>query len=78
MSDNRLTATRWTVLQMLQIGFEGYLTLEMRNQGGDSLVIMPGMPICKIVFDWLDEPTEQAFTTCASSHIERNGRAAWL
>jgi dCTP deaminase len=40
-------------------GFQGYLTLEMRNQGGDSLVIEEGMPICKIVFRWLDEPTEQ-------------------
>jgi dCTP deaminase len=42
-------------------GWHGYPTIELRNQGGDALIILAGMPICQMVFHLLDEPTESPY-----------------
>lgn len=38
-------------------GWYGYLTLELKNLGHDTLMINKGAPIAQIIFDKLDEDT---------------------
>ena len=39
-------------------GFIGHLTLEICNHTARPMVLTKGMPICQLVFEKLDEPTE--------------------
>lgn len=38
-------------------GWEGYLTIEISNHSDLPILLQKGMPICQIVFEWLDEET---------------------
>ena len=42
-------------------GFIGYITLEAVNQTNRPIEIKIGMPIVQLVFELLDEPTEQPY-----------------
>lgn len=42
---------------VIEPGWQGYLTLEIVNNGTDKIYFHPGYPIAQIVFQWLDEPT---------------------
>lgn len=42
-------------------GWRGYLTLEIINHGTDPIWLSPGTPIAQVVFEQLDEPTEQPY-----------------
>ena len=42
-------------------GFRGWLTIEVTNNTDYTLVFEEGDPICKLVFYWLDEPTEMPY-----------------
>lgn len=46
---------------VIEPGWRGYLTLELTNHGSSNLRLSPGMPIAQIVFQWLDEETEQPY-----------------
>lgn len=39
-------------------GWEGYLTLELKNQGTKPIKLVEGQPIAQMVFRWLDRPTD--------------------
>lgn len=39
-------------------GWFGYLTLELKNLGNETLVIKQGSPIAQIIFDQLDRATQ--------------------
>lgn len=47
---------------VIEPGWEGWLTLELKNQGNKSLRIESGDPIAQILFERLDEPTEQPYS----------------
>jgi dCTP deaminase len=46
---------------VIEPGWRGYLTLELANHGPNRLVIEAGSPIAQIIFELLDEPTEQPY-----------------
>jgi dCTP deaminase len=46
---------------IIEPGWRGYLTLELANHGQNRLVIEAGSPIAQIIFEMLDEPTEQPY-----------------
>lgn len=46
---------------VLEPGWKGFLTLELKNQGLERIVLRAGSPIAQIIFRLLDEPTEQPY-----------------
>lgn len=42
---------------VIEPGWEGFLTLELKNQGIDIINLEAGSPIAQIVFHFLDRPT---------------------
>jgi dCTP deaminase len=46
---------------VIEPGWEGYLTLELKVVGYRFLRVRPGSPIAQVVFEWLDEPAEQPY-----------------
>ena len=63
VADKSTWARRGLAVQntILEPGWEGYLTIELSNHGGETLVIADGTPIAQIVFHQLLEPTEQPY-----------------
>lgn len=47
---------------IIEPGWCGYLTLELSNNSDVFHLIKKGMPIAQVVFEFLDEPTEQSYT----------------
>jgi dCTP deaminase len=47
---------------LIDPGFRGNLTLELVNQGPETIVVNSGDPIAQIVFHFLDEPTEKPYS----------------
>lgn len=47
---------------VIEPGWWGYLTLELKNQGPERIVIRPGDPIAQILFHRLDEPTNAPYS----------------
>lgn len=47
---------------IIEPGWRGYLTLELTIHSHQVIPIWPGMPIAQIVFETLDEPTEQPYS----------------
>lgn len=47
---------------VVEPGWCGFLTLELKNHGNKSLRIEGGDPIAQILFERLDEPTEQPYS----------------
>ena len=43
-------------------GWCGYLTLELTNDSDDRYVIRAGTPIAQVIFEQLDQPTEQPYS----------------
>ena len=43
-------------------GWRGWLTLEISNNSLQPVIIATGTPICQVVFEMLDEPTELAYS----------------
>lgn len=46
---------------VIEPGWKGYLTLELKNQDNEELWLPIGSPIAQIVFHILDEPTEMPY-----------------
>lgn len=46
---------------VIEPGWFGHLTYELKNQGAETLQIVSGDPIAQIIFHRLDEPTERAY-----------------
>lgn len=46
---------------VVDAGFYGWLTLELKNQGHDNLTIEAGCPIAQMIFHLLDEPTNRPY-----------------
>jgi len=47
---------------LIDAGFKGNLTLELKNTAKNIVQIQQGDPICQLVFHWLDEPTDRPYT----------------
>jgi len=47
---------------VIEPGWKGYLTLELKNQGDARLKIIAGSPIAQVVFHILDKPTELPYS----------------
>lgn len=43
-------------------GWRGYLTLEISNNSDEIIDIAAGEPICQVIFELLDEPTDIPYT----------------
>jgi len=43
---------------VIEPGWEGYLTLEIKNHGNEPVVLFAGQGICQVIFQRLDEPTD--------------------
>jgi dCTP deaminase len=43
---------------VIEPGWKGFLTLELKNQGIERIYLPAGSPIAQIIFRYLDEPTE--------------------
>lgn len=43
-------------------GFIGNLTLELANHGDEPIILRKGDPICQILFEWLDQPTDRPYS----------------
>lgn len=46
---------------IVEPGWRGYLTLELSNNWKNNLHLSAGSPIAQVVFEYLDEPTEQPY-----------------
>lgn len=46
---------------LIDPGFRGNLTLELVNHSEDRIFLKAGDPICQIVFQFLDEPTDRPY-----------------
>lgn len=46
---------------VLEPGWEGYLTLELKNMSRQSIYLPQGVPIAQVVFTYLDQPTEMPY-----------------
>lgn len=42
-------------------GFTGDITLELKNDGKDNLILVPGMTIAQISFQWLAAPAQRPY-----------------
>jgi dCTP deaminase len=42
-------------------GWCGFLTLELRNDTDEEVLIVSGCPIVQIKFEWLDQPTDRPY-----------------
>lgn len=47
---------------VIEPGWRGYLTLELKNQGKKHIVLQAGDPIAQVLFYRLDEPTEAPYS----------------
>lgn len=47
---------------VIEPGWQGFLTLELVNNSGKPLLILPGFPIAQIIFMRMEEPTEKPYT----------------
>lgn len=47
---------------IIEPGWRGYLTLEISNNGYRDHELEAGQPIAQIIFELLDEPTEQVYS----------------
>jgi dCTP deaminase len=61
--DKSTWARRFLAVQntIIEPGWRGHLTLELSNHGMTSIKLQAGMPIAQIIFELLDEPTEQPY-----------------
>jgi dCTP deaminase len=59
---------------VIEPGWRGYLTLELTNHGPNRLEIPAGSPIAQIIFEMLDEPTEQPYRGPVSEPAARARR----
>jgi dCTP deaminase len=46
---------------VIEPGWRGFLTLELKNQGENMLKIEAGMPIAQVIFHVLDRPASQGY-----------------
>lgn len=61
-------------------GFTGDITLELKNDGGETLMLTPGCQIAQISFQWLAAPAERPYgTEGVESHYQgqRGPTAPW-
>lgn len=63
LKDKSTLARRGVAVQntILEPGWEGYLTIEISNHGTEKVRLRRGQPIGQLVFQKLDEPTEQPY-----------------
>lgn len=47
---------------VIEPGWRGYLTLELKNQGKKHIVLQAGDPIAQVLFYRLDEPAEAPYS----------------
>lgn len=47
---------------VIEPGWRGHLTYELKNQGAETLRIVSGDPIAQIIFERLDAPTEKPYS----------------
>lgn len=47
---------------VIEPGWYGYLTLELKNMGHERLFLPQGVPIAQVVFTFLDEPAAQPYS----------------
>lgn len=47
---------------VIEPGWNGYLTLEFTNHGGETILLPRGVGICQVIFHVLDQPTNQPYT----------------
>jgi len=67
VADKSTWARRFLAVQntVIEPGWRGFLTLELSNHGGaggETLVIPAGAPIAQIIFQLLDEATDQPYS----------------
>lgn len=41
---------------VIEPGWKGFLTLELTNHSSRNIILMRGMPICQVVFHYIDRP----------------------
>lgn len=46
---------------VIEPGWEGWLTLEITNHGNEKITLKRGMPICQVVFHFVDQPVQQVY-----------------
>ncbi len=63
VADKSTWARRGLAVQntIIEPGWRGFLTLELTNHGNSAIIIGAGTPIAQIIFELLDEPTEQPY-----------------
>jgi len=63
VADKSSLARRGVAVQntVLEPGWRGHLTLEISNHSGTYLVMEAGSPIAQVIFELLDQPTEQPY-----------------
>ena len=63
VADKSTWARKFLAVQntVIEPGWRGFLTLELSNHGHVPLRLVSGMPIAQIIFQLLDEPTEQVY-----------------
>lgn len=57
-------------------GFEGQVTLEFTNDNQHAIQLLPGMAICQVSFEYLDEPAELPYGSRGLGSKYQNQRGA--
>lgn len=63
VADKSTWARRGLAVQntVIEPGWRGHLTLELTNHSERMINLQAGMPIAQIIFEWLDQPTDQPY-----------------
>ena len=54
-------------------GFEGTITLELKNDGPNAILLTAGMKIGQIAFEYLNTPAEKVYGECGNRYQNQQG-----
>ena len=54
-------------------GFEGQITLEIKNQSPNSIILYEDMRICQIIFEEIDNPPIRVYGECDNKYQNQEG-----
>ena len=57
----------------IDAGFKGQITLEIKNQSHNNIILYENMRICQIVFEEMDKPAKRPYGTCNNKYQNQKG-----
>lgn len=57
----------------IDAGFTGQITLEIKNQSHNNIILYENMRICQIVFEEMDKPAKRPYGECGNKYQNQKG-----